>query len=35
MVKTISLCKLNFVFVYKKSKKQEKEAGTNFGLLSW
>ena len=27
--------KLNFYFVHKKSKKQIKEAGTTFVLLSW
>ena len=31
----ITLCKPNFTFVHKKSKKQEKEPGTNFVLSSW
>ena len=33
MFKTVTLSKLNFIF-YEKIKKQEKEAGTNFFLLS-
>ena len=33
MFKTVTLSKLNFIF-YEKFKKQEKEAGTNFFLLS-
>ena len=33
MFKTVTLSKLNFIF-YEKFKKQEKEAGTNFYLLS-
>ena len=32
-VKSITLCKSNFTFVYKKSKKQEKEPDTNFVIL--
>ena len=35
MVKMITLCKPNFTFVHKKSKKQEKEPDTNFVLSSW
>ena len=31
----ITLCKPNFTFVHKKSKKQEKEPDTNFVLSSW
>ena len=31
----ITLCELNFIFIYNKSKNQEKEAGTNFVLLSF
>ena len=33
MFKTVTLSKLNFIF-YEKFKKKEKEAGTNFFLLS-
>ena len=31
----IALLKLNFIFFHNNSEKQEKEADTNFVLLSW
>ena len=31
----IALLKLNFIFFHNNSKKQQKEADTNFVLLSW
>ena len=34
MVKMITLCKVNFIFVHINSKKQEKEVGTN-SVSSW
>ena len=32
MVKMITLCKINFIFVHINSKKQEKDVGTNSVL---
>ena len=34
-VKMKTFCKLNFIFVHRKSKKQEIKAYTTFILLSW
>ena len=34
MVKTVTLCKLNFILFHEKFRKQKTEVSTNFVLLS-